>query len=157
VLYDNVWGGNPIEFEGEVGKPYWLDGTTKVSVRVSAPPIDTPTPTVALAAQEIYNRALANVGPRPKERRSPSIASNPGPGRTIDQLKSKTGKWVNHENEVGGFYKPAPVTRALDANTTFPDGTKPGTPPAQPQPSTRSSRAAMEAWLRKFLDQVQYD
>jgi hypothetical protein len=46
------------------------------------------------------------------------------------------------------------VTRKLDGNTTFPDGT---TIPAPPQPATDASRKAMNAWLRLFLDQIQYD
>ncbi|EWY36286.1 hypothetical protein N825_28865 [Skermanella stibiiresistens SB22] len=49
------------------------------------------------------------------------------------------------------------VKRALDTNTILANGVKPGAPPAQPQPSTATSRAAMKARLRQFLDQVQYD
>jgi hypothetical protein len=158
--YDQWWvdGQPPVEtFEGVLGKPFWLNGSTKVGVMVNSPPIDTNPATVALSAQEIYDRALVNIGPRPKDRRSSTLQSNPGPKRTVDRLSRKTGAWVNHENEVGGFYAPLQVNRALNGNTTFPDGSAIPAPPAQPQPATTTSKAAMKTWLRKFLDQVQYD
>lgn len=107
-------------------KPYWNDGTTKRDVVVTTIPINTPTAIKPLSADEIYNRALQNIGPRPKERAAGStLPFNPNVARTVKRLKDKTGKFVNHELEVGGFYNPTKVDRKLDANTTFPDGTKP--------------------------------
>ncbi|MGF7213042.1 hypothetical protein GGE65_007678 [Skermanella aerolata] len=151
------YGSSSPGFGGVQGKPYYLNGTTQVAVEVDTPPIDTPTPTVALSAQEIYDRALANIGPRPKERADTSLPANTSIRRTVQRLRDKTGKWPNHQNEVGGFYSPATTTRKLDGTTTFLDGSTIAAPPAQPQPATATSKANMKTWLRKFLDQVQYD
>lgn len=129
--------------------PYWLNGSTHVSCMVTTPPIEPPTPTTALSPQSIYDRALQNIGPRPKERDQSTY--NKDVKRTVDRLRNKTGAFVNHENVVGGFFSPAATARALNANTTFADNTKPGAAP------TATDKVAMKAWLRKFLDQVQFD
>lgn len=142
---------------------YWLDGTTKVPCMVNTPPIDTPTPTVALEDQALYDRAMLNVGPRPKEIRK-LIAGDMTIGnkdivRSLNNLKNKTGRWPNHEIEtqIGGFYAPVSVSRPFTSTQKFPDGTLIGLPPAGADPPTTAGRAAQRAWLRKHLDQVQND
>jgi hypothetical protein len=156
-----TYGSSSTGYDGVVGKPYWLDGTVKKAVEVSTPPIDTPTATVGLTGQEIYDRALLNVGPRPKEIRALMAGTmtigNKDVRRTVQRLKDKTGAWVNHQDEYGGYYKATKVDRTLNATAKFPDGTLIGEIPAQPQPATATSKASMKAWLRKHLDQIQND
>lgn len=159
-----TYGITATGFDGVPGKPYWLNGTTKVAVEVSTPPIDTPVPTVALGSgQEIFDRAVLNVGPRPKEIREliagAMTIGNKDVARTIRQLKAKTGRWPNHEDEtyIGGFYAPAQVTRTLNSTAKFRDGTLIGVPPTGLATPTAASRAEMAAWLRRHLDQVQND
>lgn len=114
-------------------------------------PIDCPTPVKALSAQEIYDRAVKNVGPRPKERNVPSVA------RAINKLRNKTGKYVQIPSQVGGPSFLAPTKRALgqeggsDSPGKFLDGS--------PIPSlpNASDVAAMKTWLRAFKDSVQFD
>lgn len=160
-----TYGSTAAGYNDVKGKPYWLNAAgTKVAVEVTTPPIDTPTPTVGLEAQEIFDRAVLNVGPRPKEIRNlidkkTGAIGNHNVARSVTNLKNKTGRWVNHQDEtqVGGYYAPAKVTRTLNSTAKFPDGTLIGDIPAQPQPATATSKATMKAWLRKHLDQVQND
>lgn len=157
-----TYGSSSTGYDNIIGKPYWLDGTVKKAVEISTPPIDTSPATVALTAQEIYDRAVLNIGPRPKEIRSliagtAGAIGNKDVRRTVQRLKDKIGGWVNHQDEVGGYYKPTKVDRVLNATATFPGGTLIGDIPAQPQPATTTSKTAMKAWLRKHLDQVQND
>ena len=158
------YGATDAGIDGVNGKPYWLDGTTKKAVEVTSPPIDTPTPTVALTAQEIYDRAVLNIGPRPKEIRALMAGTSGAIGnkdvrRTIQRLKDKAGKWPNHQDEsdIGGFYNPAQVTRAFTATAKFPDNSLIGEPPTGATTPTTAGRTAMRAWLRKHLDQIQND
>lgn len=121
------------------------------SMIVTTRPIDTPTPAVALTAQEIYDRACLNIGPRPKERAIPSVA------KAIAKLVAKTGKWVNLPSEVGGPSSLTTKTRSLGtvgagaSPGNFPDGS-----PIPPIP-TAGNATTMRAYIRKFKDQVQYD
>jgi hypothetical protein len=145
-------------------QPYWLNGTTKVLCMVNSAPIDTEPATKGLdTPEEIYDRAVLNVGPRPKEIRAliagDTTIGNKNVARTIKQLKNKTGKWVNHQDEdhAGGFYKPTSVTRTFTSTATFPDGTLIGLPPAGAATPTATGRANQKAWLRKFLDRIQND
>ncbi len=160
-----LYGSSSAGFGGVVGKPYWINSSgNQVAVEVTTPPIDVSPATVTMTAQEIYDRALLNLGPRPKEIRDlmagkAGAVGNKNVRRAIQQLIDKTGRWVNHQNEteVGGYYAPARVDRTFTTTATFPDGTLIGTVPAQPQPATQASKDAMTAWLRKHLDRVQYD
>jgi hypothetical protein len=144
-------------------RPYWLNGTTQVPCMVSSPAIDTTPATVALTAQEIYDRAVLNIGPRPKEIRKliagDTTIGNKDVARTIKYLKGKTGRWPNHEEEsyIGGFYAPAPESRPFTSTQTFPDGTLIGLPPAGAATPTATTRSAQKAWLRKHLDRIQND
>ena len=159
-----TYGSSAAGIDGVTGKPYWLDGTTKKAVEVTTPPIDTPTPTVGLTDQEIYDRAVLNIGPRPKEIRTlmakvTGAVGNKDVARTVQRLKDKTGRWTNHEDEtvIGGFYNPAQVTRTLNATAKFPDNSLIGVPPTGLATPTATSRSDMRAWLRKHLDQIQND
>jgi hypothetical protein len=159
-----TYGSSATGMDGVAGKPYWLDGTTKKAVEVTTPPIDTPTATVGLTDQEIYDRAVLNVGPRPKEIRAliaktTGAVGNKDVARTVQRLKDKTGRWTNHEDEtvIGGFYNPAKVDRAFTATAKFPDNSLIGVPPTGLATPTATSRSDMRAWLRKHLDQIQND
>jgi hypothetical protein len=114
-------------------------------------PVDIPgSPVVKMSQADILQRAENNVGPFPKNR-IPNIA------RKIKHLKDKTGKYVNHESEVGGPSSFSTVTRALDGTTKFPDGvTIPAypTPPASP---TATDIKKIKDWLELFLSRIQYD
>lgn len=123
-------------------------------VMKTSKPIDiTGNPVSALTAQEIYDRALLNCGPRPKERANPNVA------RQITKLRAKAGKWVNHQTEVNGtanlgftVFSPTTVTRSLrDGTGKFSDNT---TIPLFP---TTNNAANAKAWLRKFKDDISYD
>jgi hypothetical protein len=97
-----TYGNSSVGFNNVTGKSYWVNSSgTKVAVEVNSPPIDTPAPTVALSAQAMYDRALLNVGPRPKEIRAlmagtPGAIGNKDIRRTIQRLKDKIGRWTNH-------------------------------------------------------------
>jgi hypothetical protein len=134
----------------------------KVLDDATVPPINIPgAPVVALSADDLYTRACLNVGPRPKERVSHVK-------RVADKLIAKDSAWVNHELDVGGFsngtkwgdhgnkYPVTNTTRSLRSqNAANPPKFKDGTViPAFP---THTDKAAVRAWLRRFLDEVQYD
>ena len=144
---------------------YWESGAdrTRVDVLVQTAPIDTPGGTETLEKQALYDRALVNVGPRPKEIRKlmegTMTIGNKDVRRSVQQLKDRTGRWVNHqgESDIGGYYKPERVDRKLDAAAKFDDGSPIGDVPDQPQPATEISKANMKNWLRKHLTQIQSD
>lgn len=124
------------------------DDEKKILSDATVRPIDIPTaPVVALSMDDLYERTLLNVGPRPKQRFGHAK-------RIIDKLRDKTGKWVNHQSEVGGFTVTAQTNRNLRNGTAkFADGST----PIQPYPTPVTDKAAVRAWLRRFLDDVQYD
>ena len=146
---------NTVSYAGEV--PYWMSGSTRIPVMVDSPPIDTPVPVLGLTDQQMYDRAISNGGPRPKEVRNPSATANKDVRRVVDQLVTRTGRFVDHENQVGGLYAPAQVNRALNGSTVFADGTLIPVVPSQPQPATDASRKAMKDWIRMHLNQIQHD
>jgi hypothetical protein len=118
-----------------------------------ARPIDIPTaPVEALSQEDLYNRTLLNCGPRPKDRDAKGNHVQSHIQRQYDKLTLKDGKWVNHQSEVGGFSSFTKATRSLrDGTGKFKDGT---VIPAFP---TETDKAAVRKWLRRFLDDVQYD
>lgn len=128
----------------------------------TVPPVNVPGGVTALGADDLYARACLNVGPRPKERVSHVK-------RVVDKLIAKDSKFISHELDVGGFsggtywgdygnkYPITNTTRSLRGQglatpPKFKDGTT--TIPAFP---TATDKAAVRAWLRRFLDDVQYD
>ena len=118
---------------------------------VSSRPVDCPVPVKALPAQAIYDRALRNVGPRPKERLIPSVA------KAVDRLRRRTGRYVHVPADVGGpsvlkaAARPLGPEGASASPGRFPDGT-----PIPPMPRSNDA-AAMSRWLRRFKDSVQFD
>lgn len=117
-----------------------------------ARPIDIPgNPVVKKTAKEIYDRAVANIGPRPKERAIPSVS------RKIGHLRNKTGAFVNHETAVGGPSNLTTTRRALNGSTTFPDGTVIKAYPTVSATSTAAERAAVRDWLEEFRKRLQHD
>ncbi len=124
---------------------------TDPAVMMSTRPIDTPVPVVALTAQQIYDRALANVGPRPKERGIATIS------KQIDKLRNKSGRWVSLPSDVGGPVSYAAVTRSLGAAgaSSSPGNFRSGDP-IPPMPAAGNA-TAMRAYIRAFKDQVQFD
>ena len=142
--------GNEVEYS-DAGKPYCTEGGVKVNVEVSTPPIDIPNaPVKALTAQGIYDRALKNAGPRPKERFGHTA-------RVMKKVQDKAGKWVNHESEVGGRTPYTLTTRKLDGSAKFADGTIITAPPTFSNPPTATQIAAGKAWIAEFTKRVQYD
>lgn len=133
------------------GTIFLRDAASQKPFVTNTRPIDCPTPVKALSADEIYDRALLNVGPRPKERMIPSVA------KAIEKLRRKTGKYVQLPSQVGGPSVLVPAKRALgaegadDSPGNFPDGS-----PLPPLPKA-SDAAAMAKWLRTFKDSVQFD
>ena len=127
------------------------------SVAISNRPIDIPTaPVQAMTAQQIYDRALLNVGPRPKDLDATGKRNQRHLQRIIDKLRAKDGQWANHESEafIGGFSTYSQTNRSLRNGTgRFKDGTT-----AIPAfPTNAADKVAVRAWLRRFLDDVQYD
>lgn len=83
--------------------------TTKV-----ARPIDIPSaPVTLLTADQIYQRAKDNIGPRPKDRANGPVSIQ----KIITKLSGRTGKFVNHPSEVGGMSTLATKTRSLRSQT----------------------------------------
>lgn len=119
-----------------------------------ARPIDIPgNPVEALSKADLYDRMMKNCGSRPKDRDASGKHAQPHIQRQFDKLKNKDSVWVNHQSEVGGFSSLAKTTRSLrDGKGKFKDGT---IIPAFPSPTT--DKAKVRAWLKKFLDDVQYD
>lgn len=139
-------------------------GTTRTSIDTrqmvafvdpdtTARPIDIPNaPVPILTADQIYQRAKDNIGPRPKDRANGPVSIQ----KIITKLNGRTGKYVDHPLQVGGMSSLATKTRSLRSQTAasppkFKDGT---VIPAFP---TATNKAAVRAWLRRFLDEVQYD
>jgi len=124
-----------------------------VDITKVARPVDIPdAPVKLLSADDIFNRAVANIGPRPKDR-IPNLT------RKIKHLSGKTGKLVNHETDtgVGGPTDIAKTTRVLDGTTKFSDGTVIPAYPTVSATPTAAEKAAVRAWLEKFLTRLQYD
>lgn len=138
-----------------------LTETEQQVMNTTAPPVNVPGGVTALSADDLYARACLNVGPRPKER----VAHVK---RVVDKLIAKDSTFVNHELDVGGFtngtvwgdhgkkYTVTNTARSLRAQgSTNPPKFKDGTTiPAFP---TATDKPAVRAWLRRFLDEVQYD
>ena len=141
-----VWGRN--------GSTLTATEASKVVPTTSARPIDIPgAPVQALSQADLYNRALLNVGPRPKDKNAAGKHPQPHIQRQYDKLKLKDGAWVNHQSEVGGFSNLSQTNRSLRNGTgKFKDGTT-----IPPFPSDHTNKTAVRAWLRRFLDDVQYD
>jgi hypothetical protein len=127
------------------------------SVAISNRPIDIPTaPVQAMTAQQIYDRALLNVGPRPRDLDAAGKRKQRHLQRIIDKLRAKDGQWANHESEafIGGFSTYSQTNRSLRNGTgRFKDGVT----PIPAFPATATDKVAVRAWLRRFLDDVQYD
>lgn len=135
--------GTKVEF-GSRGEP--------AGVMKDVKPIDiNDHPVSALSADGIYARALANIGPRPKERANPNVA------RQITKLREKKGSWVDHQTQVNGtanlgFTQLGKTTRSLrDGSTKFASGE------AIPAFPTSNTAANAKAWLRRFKDEVSLD
>lgn len=162
VWYSNLYGDRGKSTYPLPDTVIWgrFDSPTLTSVEQSivrtsgARPIDIPTaPVQALSQQELYDRTLLNCGPRPKDRDANGKHVQPHVQRIYDKLKAKDGKWINHQSEVGGFSSFFKTSRSLrDGTGKFKDGT---TIPAFP--SDHTNKTAVRAWLRRFLDDVQYD
>lgn len=117
-------------------------------------PIDIPGGSTLRTADEIYQRAKDNIGPRPKERAIPSVS------RKIKNLTDKTGKFVNHETEtgIGGPTKfSGTYERKLNGSTTFPDGTTIAVYPTVSATATTQQKDNVRAWLEEFLKRLQHD
>ena len=125
------------------------------SLPISNRPIDIPTaPVQAMTAQQIYDRALLNLGPRPKDVNAAGERSQRHLARQIAKLRSKDGQWVNHESEVGGVTVTSQTNRSLRNGTgRFRDGTT----PIPAFPANAADKVAVRAWLRLHLNDVQYD
>jgi hypothetical protein len=137
-----------------IGTVYSTQASAILNPDTNPRPIDIPNaPVPILTADEIYQRTKDNVGPRPKDRANGPASVH----KVVKKIEAKASKYVNHPSEVGGMSTLSTKTRSLraqgDANPPkFSDGT---VIPAFPSPST--DKAKVRAWLRKFLDEVQYD
>jgi hypothetical protein len=137
----SITPGNSLFFTK--GQP--VQGSDNARVVVSAPPIQPPGTTIkALGAQQIFDRLVKNCGPTPKlAKRNPAVA------RIIGKLRAKTGGWVDHQSQVGGYSNYPSVSRKLEA-VTLADGSKVAVPDA-------SDTEAVQKWLDTFTSAVSYD
>ena len=131
----------------ETQRPFILDPDT------TARPIDIPNaPVPILTDNEIYQRTKDNVGPRPKDRANGPVSVQ----KVMTKINTQSSTWVDHPSQVGGMSTLADKTRSLrDQAGSNPPKFKDGTViPAFP---TSTNKTAVRAWLRRFLDEVQYD
>jgi hypothetical protein len=154
-LYAWKGTGAPNTPSTTIGTVYSTQASAILNADTNPRPIDIPNaPVSILTADEIYQRTKDNVGPRPKDR-----ANGPASvAKVVKKIENKASKYVNMPSEVGGMSTLATKTRSLraqgDANPPkFADGVT--VIPAFPSPST--DKAKVRAWLRRFLDDVQYD
>lgn len=116
-----------------------------------ARPLDIPgNPVPMLTEDEIYQRAIDNIGPFPKNR-IPNVT------RKIEHLKSQTGAYVNHQTEVNGPSSFTKVTRALDGKTKFSDNVAIPAYPSISATPTADDIKKVRDWLELFLVRIQYD
>lgn len=150
-----IWGRtDSATLTSEVLK--WGTPETKIVLKETDDrPIDIPgNPVEALSKADLYDRMMKNCGARPKDRDANGKHAQPHIQRQFDKLKVKDGKWVNHQSDFGGFSDFGTGTkRSLrDGKGKFKDGSL---IPAFPSPTT--DKVKVRAWLRRFLDDVQYD
>jgi hypothetical protein len=147
--------GAPNTPSTKIGTVYSTQESAILNPDTNPRPIDIPNaPVPILTAEEIYQRTKDNVGPRPKDRANGPASVT----KVVRKIELKASKYVNMPQEVGGMSTLPTRTRSLraqgDANPPkFADGVT--VIPAFPSPST--DKAKVRAWLRRFLDDVQYD
>jgi hypothetical protein len=101
---------------------------------VSSPP-ELPSGLTILPVGQVETYVLANAGARPADRDSVDQ-------RIINQTKTRTGRYITHENDVGGWPALAVNTRSL-------------TLPSNPHTATSSGYTNLENWLHGFASQVE--
>lgn len=141
---------------GDVLNPSEVKAIMNTTGPISGRPIDIPTaPVQALTDKGIYDRAIANVGTRPKDRDATGKRKQHHVERQIQKLRNQDSQWLNHPEHdpgIGGFSKFSEVRRSLrDRTGKFANGDI-----IEPMP-TATDKAAVRSWLRRFLDDVQYD
>ena len=125
-LNDNMLDGSAAEFV--------VIGGNGIDPRVSTPPITLPG-YAAMSSSAAYTAVLANAGARPADR-------DPVDARIVSQVQSRTGRWITHESEVGGYPTLSVNRRAL-------------TLPAEPHAIQASGYTNLELWLHGFSSAVE--
>ena len=125
-LNENQLDGSPVEFS--------IIGGDGVDPRVSSAPISVPGYS-PMSSSSAYTSVLANAGARPADRDAVDA-------RIVSAVQNRTGRWITHESEVGGYPPLSVNTRAL-------------TLPAQPHTVQASGYTALEVWLHNYSSAVE--
>jgi hypothetical protein len=127
-LNENMLDGSGMEFV--------VIGGDGIDPRVSTPPISLPG-YGAMSSSAAYTAVLANAGARPADRDSVDT-------RVVSEVQSRSGRWITHEREVGGYPSLSVNRRAL-------------TLPAEPHAIQASGYTNLEMWLHDFSSAVETD